>query len=152
MSWDDLKKIQQNGMGIDSHGLSHCTLAADNPNRITKFFKPTLDLEQGDDIDQKGCLDFGLKTKLNIGQVRTELRDSKKALHDNLGVNVRAIAYPFGNYNQQVVDLSRQDGYDIGYTTDIPTESEVDIDKPMEIARYHVFGQQDGHLTGFFAQ
>jgi peptidoglycan/xylan/chitin deacetylase (PgdA/CDA1 family) len=152
MTWDDLKILRDSGMGIDSHSLNHCTLAFDNPNRITRFFKPTLDIENSGVGDTAGCATFGQKTRLNLGQVTTELRDSKKILEENLGITVETFAYPFGNYNQQVLDIARKEGYKLGYTTlDQDSRYQVDLGKPLELPRYHVFGQQEGHLDGFFS-
>ncbi|BDD09251.1 hypothetical protein FUAX_16830 [Fulvitalea axinellae] len=44
--------------------------------------------------------------------VETELIESKKILEEVLGKRVYSIAYPFGNYNEEVMDVAQKSGYD----------------------------------------
>lgn len=45
-----------------------------------------------------------------------ELAESKALLERKLGIDMPAIAYPFGRFNARVVAATRRAGYDIGFT------------------------------------
>jgi len=67
---------------------------------------------------QKGGIIFGSHTcthpKLNqipLTQARQEIISSRSKLEDGLGVAVESFCYPYGEYNQPVVDLVQEAGY-----------------------------------------
>lgn len=47
----------------------------------------------------------------------SEIYDSKKVLEDAIGKEVRAFCYPYGDYDNNIVELVRKAGYKIGFTT-----------------------------------
>jgi peptidoglycan/xylan/chitin deacetylase (PgdA/CDA1 family) len=47
----------------------------------------------------------------NYGQLRDQLFDSKNKLEEMFGVPVNTLAYPFGNFNSNVVDKTEAYGY-----------------------------------------
>ncbi|MEI6208846.1 MAG: polysaccharide deacetylase family protein [Desulfuromonadales bacterium] len=55
-------------------------------------------------------------TKVGNDQVRKELADSQSAIHSKLGVTSAFLAYPYGNFNHDVVDGMRKSGYKAGFT------------------------------------
>jgi peptidoglycan/xylan/chitin deacetylase (PgdA/CDA1 family) len=45
--------------------------------------------------------------RLDASQIAYEVLEDRKALEDIVGYPVRGMAYPFGNYNQQVIEILR---------------------------------------------
>lgn len=50
-------------------------------------------------------------TKIDTNKLNEELLDSKHVLEKNLHVNVTDFAYPYGNYNQSIMNELKKDGY-----------------------------------------
>jgi len=72
-------------------------------------------------------------------------------LEDNLGIKVSHLVYPYGYYNKQIMDLTKQAGY-LFATVVVPQSNELtDLTDRYELNRYRINGQQDGALFGFFA-
>jgi peptidoglycan/xylan/chitin deacetylase (PgdA/CDA1 family) len=67
--------------------------------------------------------------------LRRELFHSKKLLEDVLGKPVRYISYPFGRYNQRVLEMVREAGYVRGFTMSFPEEH----DDVLATGRYAVY-------------
>ena len=57
-------------------------------------------------------------TTLSAAGQRKELLDSKQTLEDRLGVPITAFCIPYGKYNKTTLELLREAGYDISFTTD----------------------------------
>lgn len=55
-------------------------------------------------------------TRLTDLELSVELRKSKSALEEKLGVAVTEICYPFGRYNQRVEEAAQQAGYLRGWS------------------------------------
>ena len=54
-------------------------------------------------------------TRLGRRDLSRELRDSKKAIEDAIGVKVRAVSYPFGRFSGRVLDEAAAAGYTCGF-------------------------------------
>lgn len=67
-----------------------------------------------------------------------ELTESKRALQDNLGVAIRALAYPGGAFNAEVTAAARKAGYVIAVTTQPGAVH--DRSKVMELTRVRISG------------
>lgn len=52
------------------------------------------------------------------GEAEKEIRDSKKKLEDLLNQEVRLFAYPYGEYNKQIVDMVKNHGYEGACSTE----------------------------------
>jgi hypothetical protein len=72
-----------------------------------------------------GCSHVPLTT-LAAPQVKQELLAGRERVGAAVGRPVTAIAYPNGNYDETVVELARQVGYRIGFTTERGLVSEGD--------------------------
>lgn len=58
-------------------------------------------------------------SKCNPEDLIVELRDSKKYLEDLISLPVTTLAYPYGDFNQQVRDTALGEGYALASTSDI---------------------------------
>jgi peptidoglycan/xylan/chitin deacetylase (PgdA/CDA1 family) len=134
---DNLKEMQEYGMGISSHTVSHCNLVANVDKQAIfsdhEFLDPILD------NDQKPCkLQYGFDV-LTKGQVEYELIQSKLFLERTLNTKVISIVYPIGAYNRYVLARARA-MYGIGFAT---TSSQADIlSDPLAIPRTRIKGIQ----------
>lgn len=75
---------------------------------------------------------------LSDAQLKDELSGSKQDLEDMLGEPVTYLAYPFGRYDERVLSLARQAGYDAAFSVQ-PGFNRVDVDR-FRIRRLDVFG------------
>ncbi len=68
--------------------------------------------------------------------LRRELTHSKAVLEDTLGTHINYISYPFGRYNQRVLEAAMETGYTRGFTMSFPEDS----DNALTIGRCAVYG------------
>ena len=98
-----------------------------------------------DETQVEEWLSFGLEigahtlthprlSEIPISEARKEIVDSKKKLEDRFGVRVKHFAYPYGNYNQAVVDLVREAGFETACTCD-PGVVHPAVD-PLQLGRF----------------
>ncbi len=150
MSLDQIKVLKKRNMGIDSHTSNHCTLSSNLEfgQRLKIFIKP----ENSKAINTSNCLEFGSKIRLSEQQIISELKESKSFLEKELNMEISTIVYPYGAFDSKTIKLAREIGYKTGYTTiEQIGNFEINLDNPLNLDRYHVYGQQEGNLTGFFA-
>ncbi len=83
VTWEMVKEMQEGGMEIGSHTLTHADLPGKSEARIQR-----------------------------------ELQESRRILEEKLGIEVRTLAYPYGEYDSGVAHLARQAGYWIAVTTE----------------------------------
>jgi len=53
----------------------------------------------------------------NVEKIKSEIVGAKEALEENLGVNVRILAYPYGSYDQKVINVVQETGFLGAYGT-----------------------------------
>lgn len=63
-----------------------------------------------------------LLTKLSSEEARKEIFESKRILEEGLGKKVNYLAYPYGDYNEEIVNLVREAGYRLSFSTRPGTE------------------------------
>jgi peptidoglycan/xylan/chitin deacetylase (PgdA/CDA1 family) len=56
-------------------------------------------------------------SRIPLGLARKEVHSSKKKLEDLFGVRIKHFAYPYGDYNEEVVRLVREAGFSTACTT-----------------------------------
>jgi peptidoglycan/xylan/chitin deacetylase (PgdA/CDA1 family) len=88
VSWQQLGEMRDAGVDIQSHTVSHSSLNA-----------------------KKGKSDEQYQAWL-----KNELAGSKEILEQNLGIQVKAIAYPYGLHNEAVREAVKQAGYEVAFT------------------------------------
>ncbi len=91
LSWAELKKMRDEGVDIQSHTVNHQSLRA----KSGKFQSQFASYEEW---------------------LRNELAGSKRLLESNLGISVRAVAYPYGEHNQMVRSIAMEAGYEAAFT------------------------------------
>ncbi|HHS13757.1 MAG TPA: polysaccharide deacetylase family protein [bacterium] len=67
----------------------------------------------GWEIGSHGCCHVDL-TRLTLKELIREIRVSKCILEDGLNNKIRFISFPFGRYNQRVIDSCQEEGYICG--------------------------------------
>ncbi|MCD6098784.1 polysaccharide deacetylase family protein [bacterium] len=55
-------------------------------------------------------------SSLSAHEIRNELSYSKKLLEDITGKPVEAISYPFGDWDERVIDIASETGYRVGFS------------------------------------
>ena len=86
ISWEQLAEMRDAGVDIQSHTVSHSALNA-----------------------KKGKTDEQYQAWL-----KNEIAGSKELLEKNLGIQVKAFAYPYGLHNEAVRETVKQAGYEAG--------------------------------------
>lgn len=80
-------------------------------------------------------------TKVNLHEAEEELSESKKMLEDKLGFEIKSIAYPYGNCNDEVKTLAKSAGYQYSFATNkAPIGLHEDL---LQIRRIAIFPNTD---------
>ncbi len=88
VSWEQLAEMRDAGVDIQSHTVTHSSLSA-----------------------KKGKTDEQYREFL-----KNEIAGSKELLERQLGIPVKAIAYPYGLHNEAVREAVKQAGYEAAFT------------------------------------
>jgi peptidoglycan/xylan/chitin deacetylase (PgdA/CDA1 family) len=89
ITWDQLREMKAHGFEVGAHTVTHCDL--------TK-------IEEGED-DQA-----------YLERIRRELMVSKQIIDEELKQDTVYLAYPYSNYNQRVLLIAEETGYELGLT------------------------------------
>lgn len=93
------------------------------PDRVNSRDKETMSWSQIRELNTAGVeigshsLTHPYLTRLDKPQLEEELRTSKTILEDKLGTSVTSFAYPYGVYDQRVVEAVVDCGYSCAFTT-----------------------------------
>jgi peptidoglycan/xylan/chitin deacetylase (PgdA/CDA1 family) len=85
--------------------------------------QPILSVEQLREMEGAGMeicshtVSHSRLTETDDATVQKELSDSRKQLSDMLGHDITTFAYPYGLFNDHVVEATRQAGYRVAFTT-----------------------------------
>lgn len=88
LTWRELEEMRDAGVDIQSHTVSHLDLRA-KKGRAPEVYEQW---------------------------VRDELVNSKRLLEQQLGISVKALAYPFGNHNAEVRRIAMEAGYEVAFS------------------------------------
>lgn len=115
MSWDQIKEMMQHGCEVGSHSVSHESLKK-RPNNA--------------------------KTDADVQQwVLSELKDSRDFLEQNLKIKCTSFAYPYGNFDDAIMETGLQIGYESLVTVN---GQKVTWDTPNgKLGRYIIHGDSD---------
>lgn len=153
VNWQELLEMKNEGMKFSSHTALHCPLASlDTKNSASgkRIFLPTPD---GTKDIQKGCSGFNNPSQLNKSQIEFEILESKKILQEKLGIKINTLIYPYGNYNNQVIEILKNTNlYFFAYTVEPAKDEVLDIStNQFSLPRYRISGQDTLPINGFFA-
>ena len=109
LTWNDLRKLKAAGFEIGSHSLSHADLTKRLPSEDDQSFR---------------------------SRITMELINSKKILDRELKQDTQFFAYPYGNYNQNILDLLPETGYKLGLT--IRTGGNSFVANPLTLKRSQI--------------
>jgi peptidoglycan/xylan/chitin deacetylase (PgdA/CDA1 family) len=87
LTWDQLAEMRDAGVDIESHTVSHSPLNA-----------------------RKGKTD-----EEYLEWLKSEIVGSKEMLEKNLGIQVKAFAYPYGLHNETVRNVVKEAGYEVAF-------------------------------------
>ena len=87
ITWKQLRELKAAGFEIGSHSISHADLTKKLPHENDPMY---------------------------WGRITKEFIDSKKIIDRKLNQDTQFFAYPYGNYNQQILNLFPQAGYKLG--------------------------------------
>jgi peptidoglycan/xylan/chitin deacetylase (PgdA/CDA1 family) len=87
LTWDQLAEMRDAGVDIESHTVSHSPLNA-----------------------RKGKTD-----EEYLAWLKSEIVGSKEMLEKNLGIQVKAFAYPYGLHNETVRNVVKEAGYEVAF-------------------------------------
>ncbi len=91
LSWAELREMRDAGVDIQSHTVNHQNLRIKKGKFQTQF----------------ATYEEWLKN---------EIADSRRLLEQHLGISVKALAYPYGNHNDEIRAIAMQSGYEAAFT------------------------------------
>lgn len=91
MTWEELATMRDAGVDIQSHSVSHSNLK--DKSGKWQALQPNYE-----------------------AWLRQEMVGSKLKLERNLGISVKAFAYPYGNHNAEVRRIAMESGYEAAFT------------------------------------
>lgn len=91
LSWAELREMRDAGVDIQSHTVNHQNLRS----KKGKFQSQFATYEEW---------------------LSNEIAGSKKQLESNLGISVKALAYPYGNHNEQIRAAAMEAGYEAAFS------------------------------------
>jgi len=86
-------------------------------------------------------------TSLTTNEMEYELFESKNLLENQLGQKLYSVAYPFGSYNNEVIEIASKAGYQFGVTTKIGNNLDT---SNLELFRIPVKGYAFRHYLYFY--
>lgn len=91
LSWAELEAMRDAGVDIQSHTVNHQNLRTKKGKFQNQF--PTYE-----------------------EWLKNEIADSRRQLEQHLGISVKALAYPYGNHNEEIRTIAMQAGYEAAFT------------------------------------
>lgn len=103
LSWEQLGEMRDAGVDIQSHTYSHANLK--NPKLPHSLDARNMALVQKD-----------IATLGMAGWRKKEIIESKNVIEQRLGIKVNALAYPFGVYDKEALEVVKEAGYEAAFT------------------------------------
>lgn len=107
---------------LKKHGFTatlfiYTDLIRSKPNNVTLCWDEIKEMmDEGIVEVQSHTASHSDLTKLKEASIERELEDSQKIIKEHLGINVKYLAYPYGNFNDQVIDKLKKYGYEVAFT------------------------------------
>lgn len=118
LTFEQVREMMANGCEVGSHSVSHDFMARTRGRSAEQY-----------------------ETWL-----REELGESLRFLREHFGEDVLPVfVYPYGNYNDQVVELAEEYGYQVGLTV-APKKADHSLDN-LRVGRYIIHGDNEINIT-----
>ena len=118
LTWNHLKELKAAGFEIGSHSISHADLTKKYPDETEQAFRD---------------------------RITKELKNSKEIIDRKLNQNTQSFAYPYGNYNQLILDLLPRAGYKLGLT--IRTGGNSFFANPLTLKRSQILEENTAYFV-----
>jgi peptidoglycan/xylan/chitin deacetylase (PgdA/CDA1 family) len=118
LTWNHLKELKAAGFEIGSHSISHADLTKKYPDETDQAFRD---------------------------RITKELKNSKEIIDRKLNQNTQSFAYPYGNYNQLILDLLPKAGYKLGLT--IRTGGNSFFANPLTLKRSQILEENTAYFV-----
>jgi peptidoglycan/xylan/chitin deacetylase (PgdA/CDA1 family) len=110
-----LKKIDYNEKKLLYQQIKNDFNDVDVPEGLMMSWDDIKEIHSnGCEIGSHSCSHPLLANKTCIDEIRNELSESGKQIQEKIGKFPITISYPFGNYNDQVIRISKEEGYQMG--------------------------------------
>ena len=106
-------------------------------------------------------ISFGAHTKThpiltneNLEEAEKEIVDSKIIIEEQLKVNIKLFAYPNGAYNNKIIKLIKNNGFDCALSTNQSLINKYDVDDIYNLPRIEIskgFGKFKIKASGMFS-
>ena len=104
-----------------SYSMAYRELFSKCPNQAKEWLP--LSWEEIREMSENG-IDFGAHTvshprltKIPLEKAREEIEESKREIEEKLGKEVKCFAYPYGDYNEEIIELVKTAGFACAVTT-----------------------------------
>ncbi|MEI7025464.1 polysaccharide deacetylase family protein [Paenibacillus sp. y28] len=121
LNWDQMREMKRNGMSFYSH-----------TNKLHEYVKADQTLNLKPALANRMLLDKEnrLETEEEYRErVKTDLIRADRRLEDELGIQERLLAFPFGAYNETALQIGRELGIGFFFTTaegiNVPGKDEI---------------------------
>ncbi|MFD0871427.1 MULTISPECIES: polysaccharide deacetylase family protein [Paenibacillus] len=108
LTWEQMKELKQNGMGIYSHTYNLHRTANTGTDRVESALTHKLFLEQKERLET----DDEFKRR-----IKSDLEFMNRRIADELGEQTPLLAFPYGEYTDLTVELAEEAGIPIFFTT-----------------------------------
>ncbi|MCB1172211.1 MAG: polysaccharide deacetylase family protein [Leptospiraceae bacterium] len=155
LSFDDGSRSNYTSVLPILRGLGMQAVAFVYPGIIGKGKRNYLSWTELEALQKSGHFEIGSHTlnhprlpEHSETEIRRQLLQSRRILEEKLGISVRALAYPFGVYDQRVIRLAAASGYELAFT--IHPGGNAAHSNPLTLNRFMVrqFHSQQQILAG----
>jgi peptidoglycan/xylan/chitin deacetylase (PgdA/CDA1 family) len=116
LSWEQLRELTEAGFEVESHTITHADLTLKRKGESQAEY---------------------------LKRIRRELRLPRELIRKHLGQEVVWLAYPYGRWNQLVISMAREEGYQGGVT--VTRGATPFFTDPFKVGRNQVMNPVKGH-------
>ncbi len=124
VAYPKMKALNQQGHNLFGYNYAHTAYVGVPPGSDPPTGSDHADWTELNEMEDEGVLFTESHTvwhmdlsSLAVEDVQSELGDSKAAIEANMGKTVRHLAYPYGGYNDTVIQEAEAAGYETATTT-----------------------------------
>jgi len=119
LSWEELRLLESSGLiSVESHLLSHrAALGKGKPYKSRNDWR-IFSLPERERRKVREGTELTSILVTNYEEAERELKRSKEILEEELKKEVRALAWPWGIYDEKTVEIAKKVGYEFCFTTE----------------------------------